>query len=188
MSKFLRAGAAAALLAALATPAVADIAPETAGGGGGPAGRAVTPAPRSISAIVASDPRFSTLNRALKACGLDRSLAAPGTITLFAPTNEAFAVLPPGQLALLLKPASKARLAALLQGHLLEGRLPASAMADRRIERTLSGTYVAFTQPPAGGGGGMGTSRATVSGAELLQTDLAATNGVVHAIDRVILP
>jgi uncharacterized surface protein with fasciclin (FAS1) repeats len=108
-------------------------------------------------------------------------------VTLYAPTNAAFAALPVGELAGLLKPESKARLAAILQGHVVAGRVPASAIADRRVDRTLSGTALAYALPK-GGGGGKGQGRPMVGGAGIIEADLAATNGVIHVIDRVILP
>lgn len=185
MMNFMRVGVAGALLAGLAAPAMAaTVTTDTK------TVETKTMAPRaskSVAGIIATDSRFTILNQALKATGLDRTLDGTQVLTLYAPTNDAFNALPAGQLSDLMKPENKARLAAVLQGHVVAGRVPASAIADRRVDRTLSGTDLAYALPQ-GGGGGMGQARPMVGGAGILEADLAATNGVIHVIDRVILP
>jgi uncharacterized surface protein with fasciclin (FAS1) repeats len=163
-------------------------------GGQGGGGGATTMENRSIVGIVGSDPRFSTLNKALKATGLDRTLTTVKDVTVFAPTNEAFSALPADQLNQLMTPAGRAQLTQILRGHVVQGAVMSSALSDNQVKRTLSGTVVAFDVPSAdqmaqtGGGGGQAAPQVKVGRANIIEADVQASNGVIHVIDQVLLP
>lgn len=180
----------AAACTASAGAAWATMGDKDKGGGGGMS----TMENKSIVGIVGSDPRFSTLNKALKATGLDRTLASAKDVTVFAPTNEAFSALPAAQLNQLMTPAGRAQLTRILQGHVVQGEVMSSALFDNQVKRTLSGTVVAFDVPSAdqmaqaGGGGGEAAPQVKVGRAHIIEADVQASNGVIHVIDQVLLP
>lgn len=180
----------AAACTASAGAAWATMGDKDKGGGGGMS----TMENKSIVGIVGSDPRFSTLNKALKATGLDRTLASAKDVTVFAPTNEAFSALPADQLNQLMTPAGRAQLTRILQGHVVQGEVMSSALFDNQVKRTLSGTVVAFDVPSAdqmaqaGGGGGEAAPQVKVGRAHIIEADVQASNGVIHVIDQVLLP
>ena len=122
---------------------------------------------------------FKTLIAAAKAAGLAEALTGKGLLTVFAPTDEAFAKLPAGTVESLLKPENKAKLAAILKYHVVSGRVYSEdALAAKKAE-TLQGSNVHIS---VSGG------KAKVNDANLVLTDLDASNGVIHVIDSVILP
>jgi len=123
--------------------------------------------------------QFNTLVAAVKAAGLVDALKGDGPLTVFAPTDEAFARLPKGTLARLLKPENRATLQAILTYHVVPGRVTAAQVLKLSSAKTLNGQRVDIH---AGEGG------VKVDGAKVLQTDIAATNGVIHVLDAVILP
>jgi transforming growth factor-beta-induced protein len=131
--------------------------------------------PKDIVATAATAGQFNTLLAAAKAAGLVDALKAPGAnLTVLAPTDEAFAKLPKGTVESLLEPANRGKLAAILKYHVLPRRLTLG-----RVEAdTLHGGKVAFR--PAG--------PIRVGQANVLVADIKATNGVIHVIDRVLLP
>ncbi|MEO0574460.1 MAG: fasciclin domain-containing protein [Pseudomonadota bacterium] len=122
---------------------------------------------------------FGTLLAAAKAAGLADTLANGGPFTVFAPTDEAFEALPAGTVENLLKPENKTQLATILKFHVLAGKVGSGALADGIQVDTLAGI-----------GAGIAASEGgfTIEGAKIVATDIAATNGVIHVIDRVILP
>lgn len=122
---------------------------------------------------------FKTLLAAATAAGLVDALKAEGPITLFAPTDEAFAKLPKGTVESLLKPENKARLAAILTYHVLPGRWDAAKVVATPNAASLNGQRLAFKVE----GGD-----AYVAGAKVVKADIMASNGVIHVIDSVILP
>jgi len=122
---------------------------------------------------------FKTLAAALTAAGLVDTLKGPGPFTVFAPTDEAFAKLPPATLASLLKPENKAKLVAILTYHVVPGSADASTVLSRSGWTTVNGQRIEITQK-----GG----KAMVDGATITATDVLAKNGVIHVIDTVILP
>jgi uncharacterized surface protein with fasciclin (FAS1) repeats len=119
--------------------------------------------------------QFTTLLAALKAASLKDTLRTPGPYTLFAPTDEAFARLPPGVLDGLFKNVKK--LQTLLTYHVISGTLAASDIRAGDI-RTVAGTSLLAS---------LQGSDLTVNGARVVQADIIASNGVIHAIDAVIL-
>lgn len=132
---------------------------------------------RTIAAIVTADPQFSTLLKALKAAGLDKTLAGTGPFTVFAPTNAAFNKLPSGELTKLL--GNKAALTKLLQAHVVKGKLTAKGVLAAKSVAALSGDKLSVS--------GSGSS-VKVDNASVTKADLAASNGVIHVVDAVIMP
>jgi uncharacterized surface protein with fasciclin (FAS1) repeats len=119
---------------------------------------------------------FTTLARALTEAGLVETLKGPGPFTVFAPTDEAFAKLPAGTLDALL--ADKAKLTQVLTYHVVPGTVMAADVAKLSSARTVQGQSVTITARE-----GVQVDRANV-----VKTDIVASNGVIHVIDAVILP
>jgi len=120
---------------------------------------------------------FSTLVAAVTAADLVETLSGEGPFTVFAPTDEAFAALPAGVLDALLLPENKAVLAQILTYHVVSGKVMAADVTDSDVP-TVEGNTIALSTA-------MGV---TVNGANVVTADVEASNGVVHAIDAVILP
>lgn len=123
--------------------------------------------------------QFETLAAALSAAGLVDTLKGEGPFTVFAPTDAAFAALPPGTVEDLLKPANKDKLTAILTYHVVPGRYPSSRVAGIDQAATVNGDTVDIS---AAGG------RVMVDGANVVTADIAATNGVIHVVDKVLMP
>lgn len=122
---------------------------------------------------------FKTLVAALEAADLVETLAGEGPFTVLAPTDEAFAKLPEGTIKSLLKPENKEKLVAILKLHVAAGRLT-SEMAETGAEfPTLAGTPLRVN---------VKENEITVGSATVQKTDIACSNGVIHAIDTVLLP
>jgi len=122
---------------------------------------------------------FNTLVAAVKAAGLVDTLKGPGPFTVFAPTDEAFAKLPAGTLDSLLKPENKDRLTKILTYHVVAGKVTANDVIKLHSAKTVAG---ADLKVMAGSGGVM------VNNAHVTQTDISASNGVIHVVDSVLLP
>lgn len=120
---------------------------------------------------------FTTLTAAIEAAGLTDTLNGAGPFTVFAPTDDAFADLPAGALDALLKPENKATLAKILTYHVVAGKVLAADIKAGDIATVEGGTVKLAT------GGGV-----TVNDAKVLTADVAASNGVIHVIDKVLLP
>jgi uncharacterized surface protein with fasciclin (FAS1) repeats len=120
--------------------------------------------------------QFKTLVTAVKAAGLVDTLKGPGPFTVFAPTDAAFAKLPAGTVDALLKDTAK--LKSILTYHVVPGKVMAKDVKTGEV-KTAQGQSVALK---ADGG------KVTVGGANVVMADVAATNGVIHAIDSVIMP
>ncbi len=142
------------------------------------ASAAPSPADDWLDLAVTSD-YMPSLGKAVVAAGLGDTLSGPGPFTLFAPTEAAFARLPPGVLEELLRPENRARLRGLLLHHLVAADLPAASLSDGARLRTLDGSTLELTS----GAGGLAVNGARVTGA-----DVGARNGVIHFIDRVLVP
>ncbi len=130
-----------------------------------------------VDAAVAG--RFDTLVAAVKAAGLVDTLKGPGPFTVFAPTNEAFAKLPPGTLENLLKPENKDQLQKILTYHVVAGRVTSKDVARLDSVKTVEGGSLAIRAE---------NGAVTVNNAHVTKTDIAASNGVIHVIDTVLLP
>lgn len=136
-------------------------------------------AKKDIVDIAAADGRFTTLVAAVQAAGLVDTLKGEGPFTVFAPTDEAFAKLPEGTLETLLKPENKQQLTNILLYHVLPGKVMASEVKDGLIADTALGTSVFFK---------VDMGKAYINEAQIIITDIEASNGVIHIIDTVILP
>jgi uncharacterized surface protein with fasciclin (FAS1) repeats len=134
---------------------------------------------KSIVANAAANKDFSTLVAAVKAAGLAETLSGPGPFTVFAPTDEAFKQLPEGTLANLLKPENKEKLAAILKYHVVQGKVMAKDVVKLTKAKTVQGGEVKIK---------VADSKVTVDGAQVVKTDIRCNNGVIHVIDKVILP
>ena len=122
---------------------------------------------------------FNTLVAAVKAAGLVDTLKGPGPFTVFAPTDEAFAKLPPGTLENLLKPENKERLQKILTYHVVAGQVAAKDVVKLHSAKTLEGGSITIH---AGDGGVM------IGNAHVIKTDIAASNGIIHVVDTVLIP
>ena len=122
---------------------------------------------------------FKTLAKALDAAGLVQTLKGPGPFTVFAPTDEAFAKLPAGTLEQLLKPEQKTQLQRILTYHVVSGNVLAADVAKLRTAKTVSGDSITVTARDG---------KVQVDKANVVKTDIAASNGVIHVIDAVIMP
>jgi len=129
------------------------------------------------TAVAAGD--FKTLAAALKAAGLVDTLKGPGPFTVFAPTDEAFAKLPPGTVDDLLKPENHDKLVAILTYHVVPGKVMAKQVVKLHEAKTVNGKDVKIM---AEGG------KVMVDNANVTKTDIVCSNGVIHVIDTVILP
>jgi len=122
---------------------------------------------------------FKTLAAALNAAGLVETLKGSGPFTVFAPTDAAFAKLPAGTVENLLKPENKDQLTAILTYHVVAGEVMAADVAKLDKAETVNGKSVDVT---AEGGNVM------INDANVTTADIAASNGVIHVIDTVIMP
>jgi uncharacterized surface protein with fasciclin (FAS1) repeats len=121
--------------------------------------------------------QFTTLAKALEATGLIETLKSEGPFTVFAPTDEAFAKLPAGTIESLLKDPEK--LKQILLYHVVSGKVMAKDVVKIKSAKTVQGSSVKVKAGKAG---------VMVDNANVIKTDIAATNGVIHVIDSVILP
>jgi uncharacterized surface protein with fasciclin (FAS1) repeats len=120
---------------------------------------------------------FTTLVAAVTAADLVETLSGTGPFTVFAPTDEAFAALPAGVLDALLLPENKAVLAQILTYHVVSGTVMAADVTDGDVA-TVEGQNITLST----------ASGVTVNGVNVVAADVLASNGVIHAIDAVILP
>ena len=134
---------------------------------------------KDIVDTAAANGSFNTLVTAVKAADLVDTLKGDGPFTVFAPTDEAFAALPKGVLDDLLKPENKAKLAAVLTYHVVPGKVMSGDIAGKKLDvKTVQGTTAAVDA----------TDGVKIDGATVVAADVKATNGVIHVIDKVILP
>ena len=123
--------------------------------------------------------QFKTLVAAVKAAGLVETLKGPGPFTVFAPTDAAFAKLPKGTVEDLLKPENKAKLTAILTYHVVPGKVLAADVVKLKDAKTVQGGSVGIA---ASGG------KVSIDGAQVVKADVAASNGVIHVVDTVLMP
>jgi uncharacterized surface protein with fasciclin (FAS1) repeats len=134
---------------------------------------------KDIVEIAASAGSFNTLVAAVKAAGLVDTLKGKGPLTVFAPTDEAFAKLPAGTVESLLKPENKDKLTAILTYHVVPGRVTAGEVVKLSSAPTVNGRELRINAQ---------NGAVMVDNAHVVQTDIMATNGVIHVIDSVIIP
>jgi uncharacterized surface protein with fasciclin (FAS1) repeats len=123
--------------------------------------------------------KFKTLAAALEAADLVDTLKGEGPFTVFAPTDAAFAKLPAGTVESLLKPENRDQLVAILTYHVVPGKVEAADVVKLNEARTVNGKDVQITVADSG---------VQVDNANVIMTDIEASNGVIHVIDTVILP
>jgi uncharacterized surface protein with fasciclin (FAS1) repeats len=137
------------------------------------------PADQNIVQVASESSDLTTLVDALVAADLVSTLEGTGPFTVFAPTNEAFAALPAGELDRLLQPANKEELATILKNHVVSGEVRSSDLSDGQKVETLAGETVTVS---------INGDTVKIGDATVSQADVAASNGVVHIVDTVILP
>lgn len=128
---------------------------------------------------VATDAGFTTLVAAVQAADLVETLQGPGPFTVFAPTDAAFANLPTGTLDNLLLPENKDQLASILTYHVVAGEVKAEQVVNLTSATTVQGQDIAIT---------VIDGTVFLNGVAVTQTDIEASNGVIHIIDGVLLP
>ena len=131
----------------------------------------------SIAAIAAQTPQFSTLLSLVKKAGLAETLSKPGAYTVFAPTNAAFAKVPKATLDKLAK--NPAALKRVLLYHVVAGKVPAAKVVTLTSAKTLAGPSVKIR---------VTGKTVRVNAAKVTKADVKASNGIVHVIDRVLIP
>lgn len=134
---------------------------------------------KDIVATAVSAGQFTTLATALEAAGLVGTLQGDGPFTVFAPTDEAFARLPEGTVAELLKPENREMLQAVLTYHVVAGKVTSGKVAGLDRADTVNGKAVRIA---------VNQGNVMINDATVVQADVAASNGVIHVIDRVLLP
>jgi uncharacterized surface protein with fasciclin (FAS1) repeats len=128
---------------------------------------------------LAIDANFNTLVKAVKAADLVATLKSDGPFTVFAPTDAAFAKLPEGTLANLLKPENIKKLQGILTYHVVAGRFMASDVVALNTVKTVNGQKATIK---------VKSGEVFIDNARVIETDIVGTNGVIHVIDDVILP
>ena len=132
-----------------------------------------------IVEVAAAAGTFNTLLAAATAADLVDALKSDGPLTVFAPTDEAFAKLPAGTVETLLKPENKEKLQAVLLYHVVEGKVTADEVVKLTSVKTLEGDSIDIS---------VKMGKVYVDNAQVIAADVEASNGVIHVIDAVILP
>lgn len=134
---------------------------------------------QNIVEVAAGNSSFKTLVKAVKAAGLVETLSGKGPFTVFAPTDAAFEALPKGTLEKLLRPENKAQLVKLLTYHVLPESASAAQLGKATQIKTVEGqSLMVVTKPDS----------VMINGSKVLIADVPASNGLIHAIDKVLLP
>lgn len=127
--------------------------------------------------LASSNDSFNTLVQAVQAAGLADTLANQGPYTIFAPTDEAFAALPEGTLEFLLRPENKQLLQQVLTYHVVSGEVTSSELTTGPVDTLGGGVAVRVAE-----------DRVIVNNGSVIQPNIPASNGVIHAVNRVLLP
>ncbi len=160
------------------SPSQADEIPATPSCGGCPSTSAgMTTASKDIVDTAVGAGSFKTLAKALQAADLIQTLKGKGPFTVFAPTDAAFAALPEGTVAALLK--DKVALTKILTYHVVAGKVPASKVVGLDWAPTVNGSAARVV---------VADGKVMIDDANVVKTDIQASNGIIHVIDRVILP
>ncbi|MCM1984411.1 fasciclin domain-containing protein [Lyngbya confervoides] len=133
---------------------------------------------RSIVDIASSNDSFTTLVQAVQAAGFVDTLAGAGSYTVFAPTNEAFSQLPAGAVEYLLRPENRGLLRQVLSYHVLPAEVTSSEIVSGPVEALGGGLALRVTEE----------GRVIVNNASVINADIQANNGVIHAVNRILLP
>lgn len=142
-----------------------------------PANQQVAQTPGTIVDVAAGNDDFDTLVQAVQAAGLASTLAGPGPFTVFAPTDAAFAALPSGALQALVQPQNRDLLTDILTYHVVPGRVTSDDLETGTVN-SLNGPLNVNVAP----------NNVTVNNVRVITPDVEASNGVIHAIDRVLIP
>lgn len=134
---------------------------------------------KDIVEVAASAGSFKTLVAAVQAAGLVDVLKGDGPLTVFAPTDAAFAKLPTGTVENLLKPENKDKLISVLTYHVVPGRVTAGEVVKLSSAKTVNGRALRINAKDG---------KVMVDNARVTTTDIAASNGIIHVIDSVVLP
>lgn len=134
---------------------------------------------KDIVDLAAGNDNLKTLVAAVKAGGLVDVLKSDGPFTVFAPTDQAFAALPEGTLESLLKPENKDQLASILKYHVVAGKVKSSDLSNGQKAATVQGEKVGVS---------IKNGKVKIDDAQVVMADVEAKNGIVHVIDKVILP
>ncbi|MEM6740594.1 MAG: fasciclin domain-containing protein [Pseudomonadota bacterium] len=135
--------------------------------------------PDIVDIAASNEDTFGTLVAAVTAAGLVDTLKGDGPFTLFAPTNDAFAALPAGTVESLLQPENRDQLVSILTYHVVPGAITSDQLAGQRLSvDTVQGSAVHVD----------GRNGVRVNNARVISADVIASNGVIHAIDAVLLP
>ena len=147
---------------------------------------AATASANTIVDIAAGDARFSTLVAAVQAAGLAETLSGPGPFTVYAPVNDAFAALPEGTVENLLKPENKAQLTNVLLYHVDDRNLTANMIpaGSTYFKPILTSERLCISA----GADGVRIADGTGQMANVIIADIMADNGVIHVVDKVLLP
>lgn len=133
---------------------------------------------KNVVQIAQANGDFSTLVQAVVAADLATTLQGQGPFTVFAPTNQAFAKLPPGTIQELLKPENKAKLQAILTYHVVPGKVLSSDLKSGSV-KTVNGKEIDVV---------VENGQVKVNDARVIKADIQGSNGVIHVIDTVLLP
>ena len=133
---------------------------------------------KTIVGVAAGAGQFNTLVAAVKAAGLVDTLNGKGPFTVFAPTDEAFAKLPAGTVDNLLKPENKEKLAGILTYHVVAAKVMAADVKTSNV-KTVNGKEASIK---------VNAGKVTIGSATVVKTDIAASNGVIHVIDTILIP
>ncbi|GAB3228792.1 fasciclin domain-containing protein [Spirosoma arcticum] len=133
----------------------------------------------NIVETAVSNGSFNTLVAAVKAAGLVETLSGTGPFTVFAPVDAAFAALPAGTVDTLVLPESKGTLTGILTYHVVAGKIMSSDLTDGMTATTVNGQSLTIH---------LTDGKVMVNGAEVIIADVDTDNGVVHAINAVLMP
>ena len=133
----------------------------------------------NIVETAVSNGSFKTLVAAVTAAGLGETLSSTGPFTVFAPVDAAFAALPSGTVETLVKPESKEKLTGILTYHVLAGKVLSSDLTDGMVAKTVNGEEITIR---------LKDGKVFVNDSEVVIADVETSNGIVHAIDKVLMP
>ncbi|WP_242922713.1 fasciclin domain-containing protein [Pontibacter liquoris] len=134
---------------------------------------------QSIVENITANPDLTTLASVLRQAGLVQDLSGTGPYTFLAPTNEAFDALPKGTLGDLMKPQNKDRLVAILKNHVIAGKTTGTDLKDGSTLRTMADSPLKVEK---------NQDKVMVNGAEIEKADIESSNGVIHVINKVLVP
>lgn len=134
---------------------------------------------QTIVLVASTNQNLSTFVKAVQSAERTQMLNSEGPFTVFAPTNEAFNALPEGTLDNLMMPESKQKLGDILAYHVVEGTVMASDLSDGQTVTTVQGEKLTVTKQ---------NGNVMINGAQVIQADVNTSNGVVHIIDKVLMP